>query len=356
MMYVYSEKIVEFVKQIHFTVKKILIEEVGLKVHGDRFYDKSQRFSFPLKIVIFNTKGKLGYFDADFLELGFHQSVMYYSKELLTNLIRHEIAHYLTFIKYREGFYPHGPEFKSICKELNWGKEVYEATTFLEETPLVEKSSIARKIEKLISLGSSSNLHESSLAILKSRELLLKHNISESFSTEGEIILKRLFKQKKMNAKIQSCGHILKTFFVSTVYSYSRDHLYLEIIGTAVNIEIAEYIANILDVELDRLWGSSGLKGISAKNSFFDGIAKGYCQKIEDLNNEHNIETTTALMNIENTLTLAKSLIYPHLSQSKYFRKHDPLASSLGEQAGKALEFKKGVAPSSTVTKLLEGR
>ncbi len=51
------------------------------------------------------------------------------------------------------------------------------------------------------------------------------------------------------------------------------------------------------------------------------------------------------LMNIESRLALAKSLIYQHLSQSKYFCKHDPLASSLGEQAGKALEFKKGLPP-----------
>ena len=353
-MFVYSEKIVEFVKQIKGTIKKILTEEVGLKVHADRFYDRNKKVSFPIKIVIFNSKSKLGYFDADFLELGFHQSVVYYSKEILTNLIRHELAHYLVFIEYGDGYLPHGHEFKSICKRLNWGKEVYEATILLEETPLLEKRAITRKIEKLLSLGSSSNPHESSLAILKSRELLLKHNISESFETEGEIILKRLFKQKKMNAKIQSCGHILKTFFVSTVYSYSRDHLYLEIIGSAVNIEIAEYIATILDVELDRLWASSGLKGISAKNSFFDGIAKGYCKKIEDLNNEHNVETTTALMKIENTLTVAKSLIYPHLSRSRSSRKHCPEASSLGEKAGKDLEFKKAVATSSTATKLLE--
>jgi hypothetical protein len=61
---------------------------VGFGVHGDRFYDRSGR-SFPIKIVIFNKKNKLGYFDSNFLELGFHQSVMYQSEQMLTNLIRH---------------------------------------------------------------------------------------------------------------------------------------------------------------------------------------------------------------------------------------------------------------------------
>jgi hypothetical protein len=146
----------------------------------------------------------------------------------------------------------------------------------------------------------------------------------------------------------------LETFFVSIVYSYSREALHLEIIGNAVNIEIAEYVATILDVELDRLWKLSGLKGISEKNSFFDGIAKGYCKKIEDLHKSHNFETTNALMKIENTLTEAKALIYPHLSQKKSYRKHCSHASNLGEQAGKDLEFKRGLKSPSKEKPLLE--
>jgi len=351
-MFVYSEKIIRFINLIKITLKNILVKEVGFGVHGDRFYDRSGR-SFPIKIVIFNKKNKLGYFDSDFLELGFHQSVMYQSEQMLTNLIRHEIAHYLVYAKYGDGCFPHGNEFKAICKELNWGKEVYEAKMSLDESPLLEKSSIARKIEKLIALGTSSNPHESSLAMLKSRELLLKHNITLSYDSEPEVILKRLLKQKKLNAKMQSIAHILETFFVTTVFSYSNEGVCLEITGSAVNIEIAEYIANILDVELDRLWESSGLKGLAAKNSFFDGIARGYCKKIEDLNNTASIEISAALMKIENILTIAKSLIYPRLSQTRSSRKGCPLASNLGEKAGKNLELKKGVTNFSTTTKLL---
>jgi len=353
-MLVYSEKIIAFIQEIKSTLKCILVNEVGLKVSGNRFYDKTQRHSFPIKIVIFNRKGKLGYFDPHFLELGFHQSVLYHSKELLGNLIRHELAHYLTFIEYGEDVPHHGNEFRNLCKNLHWGKNIYEATYHLDETAPVEKSSIARKIEKLLALGESKNPHESSLAIVKSRELLLKYNMTTSFESDEAIILKRIFKQKKMNAKIQCCGRILETFFVSIVYSYSTEALYLEIIGNAVNIEIAEYVASILDVELDRLWKLSGLKGISEKNSFFDGIAKGYCKKIENLNNSHNFEATNALMRIENTLIVGKSLIYPHLSQRKSYRKHCSHASDLGEKAGKDLEFKRGLNAPSKEKPLLE--
>jgi hypothetical protein len=353
-MIVYSEKIVAFVREIKFILKKILIEEVKLKVHGDRFYDKSCKYSYPIKIVIFNSGAKLGYFNADFYELGFHESVFYSSKEQIENLIRHELAHYLTFLKYGEGFFPHGKEFLSICKELNWGKKIYQATTSLEQAPLLNKSSIARKIEKLIALGSSSNTYESTQAIIKSRELLLKHNIQESFEKEDKVFLKRILKQKKKNAKMEACGHILETFFVSTIYNYSNGYVYLEIIGNQVNIAIAEYIAGVLEFEMERLWKESGLKGLSEKNSFFSGIAKGYCKQMEDLKNKYEKETTNALLVLEKKLIDSKSLIYPHLSKVKSFRKHSKEASSLGEKIGKALQFKKGVAADKKSVRLID--
>jgi hypothetical protein len=352
-MIVYSEKIGELIGKIKFILKNILTQEVKLKVRGDRFYDKTGRYSYPVKIVIFNHGNKLGYFDADFLELGFHESVFFSSNEELSNLIRHEIAHYLTYIEYGGGFFPHGREFRSVCMGLNWGKEVYAAKISLEESPSLNKSSISRKIEKLLALSSSSNTHESTSALIKSRELLLKHNMERSFENKEQIYLKRIIKSKRKSAKMEAIAHILETFFVSTIFNSTKEYVYLEIIGSAVNTEIAEYIGATLDIELERLWALSGLKGVTEKNSFFLGIAKGYFKKMQDLKNQYSQETTGALMVIENQLTLFKSILYPHLSQSKSFRKHSPTASSLGELIGKSLEFKKGIKQAHKTSFLL---
>ena len=76
----------------------MLSKEIGLKVVGDRFYDKRQEYSYPIKAVIFNNKKMLGYFDSHFYEIGFHECLMQVNEELLHDIIRHELGHYITFI------------------------------------------------------------------------------------------------------------------------------------------------------------------------------------------------------------------------------------------------------------------
>lgn len=352
-MIVYSEKITKFVKEIKRALKEILMEEAHLKVRGDRFYNKKETHSYPIKIVIFNDLRKLGYFDPNFYELGFQQSVCHCSQDKLHNLIRHELAHYLTFIFYGNVEFPHGPEYRSICDDLDWGKDVYEATTTLDKVPLEQKGSLVRKIQKLIALGRSSNPNEASQAILKSRELLLKHNIDYLGDSSEEVFLKRILHQKRKNSKMEAIAHILETFFVSTVYNHGIDGICLEILGSSVNIEIAEYIAHILKVELDHLWEQSKLKGLAEKNSFFYGVAKGYCDKVEALKKVQLKESGNALLIIAQKLEGAKAMAYGRLSISKSQRKLSKSALLLGKQMGKGLRFKKAVYTSASDIKHL---
>jgi hypothetical protein len=352
-MLVYSEKIVRFIEEIKSCLKLILIKEVGLSVHGDRFYDKKKKTSYPIKIVIYNDQKNLGYFDPSFYELGFHESVLHASKETLLNLIRHELGHYLTFIFHGDQIQPHGSEYRNVCKNLGWGKEVYEASTSLEidsnHSNLIENP-IFRKIQKLMALGSSSSKHEAELAILKSRELLLKHHIDmPSIEVESEkMFLARIMKQAKRNAKMIAISRILETFFVSTVFHKGVNCTYLEILGTKLHIEIAEYASKFLDYELDKLWEEiqkkANLKGITAKNSFFLGIAKGYCDKIGALKTEHS----NALVLIENKLTAIKEMAYGRLSKMRSGHKYCPKSGSLGKEAGSSLSIRKAVKNSSS--------
>lgn len=120
-MLVYSKKIIQFVNEIKSIVKEVLSGEIGVKVHGNRFYDR-QMTSYPIKVVIFNANSMLGYFEADFYELGFHETLMHSSKELLRNVIRHELAHYMTFIHHGATAKPHSEEFRAFCQKMGWGK------------------------------------------------------------------------------------------------------------------------------------------------------------------------------------------------------------------------------------------
>ncbi len=347
-MFIYSKKVIQFVQEIKSTTQQILSREAHLKVAGDRFYNRWHTTSYPIRIVIYNNKSMLGYFDSNFYELGFHECLMHSSPEQLQNVIRHELAHYLTFIKYGN-VQAHGVEFREVCKKMGWGEEVYQATTCLDDGRKAsdsEESAILRKVQKLMALANSSNKNEAEQAMIKSQQLLLKHNLESKYrddESDEKIFVKRILKQKKENAKMRSIAIILETFFVSPIYRRTEGFIYLEILGDAVNIEIAEYVATVLDQELDNLWNQAkqlaSLKGMVAKNSFFLGIAKGYCNKIQALQREYHTDVKNGLMVIEKKLMEAKALVYQRLSSNRSRGSYCRDSSALGEKMGRQLNI-----------------
>lgn len=349
-MYVYSKKIAKFVQILNNAIVEILSKEMRLKVKGKRFYYRNEWTTYPISVAIYNHKSCMGYFDSDFYELGFHECLMNVSKKQLFDVIRHELAHYVTFLDH--GPHLHGKEFQECCQKFGWGEEVWRAKMTLDEKVIGatdEENPTVRRIKKLMALSDSSNQHEAEQALIKSQQLLLKHNLEdEDLDSSGpdqeKYFLKRIMKQKRENAKMNAIAQILKTFFVHVVFSRSSDHTYLEILGSAANLEVAEYVAKVLDHELDNLWMQNKkihpyLKGQVAQNSFHYGIAKGYCEKIEALQKAYPGATTHALMVLEGKLVDAAAMAYKRLSSRKSRQQHCSMSSQLGEQAGKQLNI-----------------
>ena len=353
-MYVYSKPIIQFIAEIKHTIKTILSNEARLTCTEGRFYNRQKTCSYPFGVVIYNHKSMLGYFDPEFYELGFHECLMRANKEQLHNIIRHELAHYLTFIKHGAQVKSHAGEFQTTCKELGWGEQVSKATIALEANPSLEESDVLRKVKKLMALTTSSHPNEAEQAMLKSRQLLLKHNLEPQNlqpEIDDKIFVQRILQQKKETAKMRAIGAILKTFFISIIYHRGTQFTYLEIMGNAVNIEIAEYVAQFLQAEMDNLWNgikrTTALKGAIAKNSFFLGIAKGYCNKIEALKKEHPQEMTKALIILEKQLIDAQAMVYPRLSSRKTSAHYCASSASLGEKAGRQLNINPAIHQSA---------
>lgn len=358
-MRLYSKKIIQFASDIQNIIKVVLSQELKLKVGTSRFYDRTRRVSYPIHVVIYNHKSMLGYFDPAFYELGFHECLMHSSREQLGHVVRHELAHYITFIEQGVSVLPHGTEFKALCARMGWGEAVSRATLCLDapqdQTSAPEERGIFRKVQKLMALASSSNVHEAEQAMLKSQELLLKYNLeSQYMGPEGDetIVLKRILKQPKMDAKIHAVAKILETFFVSTVYHRSAGCIHLEIMGSEANVEIADYVACVLQQELDRLWDQAqqrtSVRGLTAKNSFFTGLAKGYCDKVQALKRNYPQAVTQALLVLDKQLVDAKKQIYPRLSSARSRAGHCQTASALGEQMGKQLSINPALARSAS--------
>jgi len=354
-MIIYSKKILLFLDEINCVIKEVLAKEIGLKVGRRRFFDRREKASYPINVVIYNNKSMLGYFDPHFYELGFHECLLHTSKKQLHHVIRHELAHYITFIEHGAAIQPHGSEFKAFCASMGWKEEIYKATFCLEgeqNAPAAEESSILRKVQKLMALTNSSNKNEAEQAMIKSQQLLLKYNLESKYTEDDEkVFLKRIMKQKREDAKMRSIAKILETFFVNTVFNKTGAFTYLEILGSSVNVEIATYVADVLECEMDRLWKQAQkqapLKGRIAKNSFFLGLAKGYCNKIQALKREYQSEMTQALLVIEKKLMDAKSMAYPHLVSIKSGAHVCPKSSALGEKMGRELNIRPAVKKES---------
>ena len=186
---------------------------------------------------------------------------------------------------------------------------------------------LVSKIQKLLSLAGSSNPHESEAATLKANELMINYNLErlrltnhESHENEETAYVKRILHGKKNSAKYHAIYDILLLFMVKPVFNYGKDGFYLEVIGEKSNVLIAEYIGSYLDNELERLWKKQKeltphLKGLSMKNSFMRGVAKGYKEKME-LSKRKLLEGDKNLILLEGSLQTKVNLVYPRLSHT----------------------------------------
>jgi hypothetical protein len=362
-MKAYSNKIIAFLKDATEIAKRIVLSEMKLPLNGNHFL--YQGIYYSLKMYMHNDSKALGYFDVEFQSISLHQKLMGVSQKQLEDIIRHELAHYFLYIIFPSGGYtPHGPEFKALCLSLGWGESVYRATMELDTDQmqmLEEESAILRKVKKLMALSSSTNQHEAEQALLKAQEILLKHNLENVHTDlngeETSYYMVRMFVMPRLSRKVSSISRILSTFFVTTINTKHHSFSCLDVVGTKENLEISQYVAHFLDIELDRLWlqvkKEYGLSGLVAKNSFMMGVAQGYLNKIERLKFGYTNEQNRDLIVLENQLDQALEMIYPHLTKQRRTFKVCSESNALGVAAGGKLSINPAVATSSDQTILI---
>jgi len=332
---------------------------MGLEVRRERFL--LGNITYPLSLVAFEKKNMLGFFDPHNYQIGLHKRLIYQAKSsVIKDILRHEMAHYMDFIENKALLHPHGSKFKAICSRYGWGANISSATCDIEmenqkREGELEQERILSKVSKLLSLTSSDNVYESKLAWTKANRLLLMHNLQEISLLPGndEILsyCQRVLQNSRYSSKLGAIYEILKSFYVAPVLSYGQEGVYLEVVGSKVNVETAEYIAGHLDYELERLWtlarkSNPELKGSAKKNSFFVGVAKGFNQKMQQIqSSEFN---KSDLLPIINQTELHLQQAYPRLSRSSGQRSgHCHMAEGLGREAGTSIQIKKSIKQSS---------
>jgi len=347
-MKIFSETTFSFIQKAEQFLRDIIRNETPYEMRRSRFLYKG--YTCPIHIVIFTGESKIGYFNSHNLQIGLHESIMYTAKDhVIKNIIRHEFAHYLTFLKYKETEKSHGPEFKTICEELDWQEKVSKASLDIDfannYTGNLESEKVIAKIKALLNLAGSENVHEAELATLKANQLLLKHNI-KNLNTRSLVtyVMPVLFYKRK-SSKMVTIYEILKHFLVNPIFIYGNNQVSLEISGSKENIELAEYVAVFLERELENMWNAQNhLKGLRAKNSFFTGVAKGYDEKFHTAEQNYTLQDQRALIILKKNLDTQIKRIYQRLSAGTASgASRDNQAFSSGKKAGKSLNINPGI-------------
>lgn len=307
-------------------------------------------FSYPLNIVIFEDPSKLGFFNYAQFQIGINKKFIFEQNEqVIKDILRHELAHLYTFLKYGVEVQAHGPEFQQVCQSFGWGKHISKATFIKSSEGLENSSRMVQKVEKLLRLSSSNNEHESRLATAKANELMLKHNLQilkEAGSLiEDETYLKVVFESKRASSKLYALYEILQLFYVRPVINRGLGKTTtLEVIGSKSNVEVADYVSKVLSLEFDRLWIQAKkefqLSGINAKNNYFKGLQKGYIETIQTSRKA----PTQSLSLIKKDLSERLQLVYPSLRRTSiHSGRQDFNAQCLGFEHAKKISLNKGV-------------
>jgi len=360
-VFIYDETTLAFNARAENILKEILIS-CGFEVYRTRFLHH-HRF-YPISVVTFEGY-ELGHFNAPYFQIGLNKKLIYLAKDsVLRDILKHELAHYLTYLFYGEVRFSHGEEFKKVCGQFNFPDEVSRATMDLDlanenKEGDLESEKIIEKVKKLLSLAQSSNMHEAELATLKANELLLRHNLKSLPEKKISLYLERLMIQPRRDAKMEAIVEIIRHFIVRPVISYGQNTCCIEVSGTLTNVKLASYVIHFLIRELDRLWletkKTSGLQGVRSKNSFFRGVARGFDLKMKEAKNSYSPEDQMALVLVEKNLIEETNMIYKNLSTSSSHGQHDPKASALGIERGKKLNIHQGVEAKNTGLAITRG-
>jgi hypothetical protein len=367
-LYVFSQTINAFLRRVKAEALSILRVEVGAGTEGDTV--RLPGLTFRLSVVLFEDSTRIGYFNPTYMEIGLHKKTMFIAcKETVRNILRHEIAHMMVYLYLGEETASHGPAFHNYCKMRGWSDEVTKASIALERKEEGWISSggkadaVIAKVKKLFALSSSDNPHEANAATLKANQLLLRHNISLSgeigIDAGKEVYMKRVLETKRFSAKHYAIAEILRSFLVSPVLNHGKGLSYLEVTGERTNVEIADYVAGLLDKRLEELWQAARksnpqMGGNVGRNSFMRGVAAGYREKVERASRDYTRDDGMALIKLERRLEEMVKLVYERLTRSRSRSYLCSASFGAGREQGKRLSIVKGVKEPSAVRPLLE--
>lgn len=159
-------------------------------------------------------------------------------------------------------------------------------------------NNLVEKIKKLLGLATSSNPHESDLAMAKARMLCAENDIDmaaleldrKQAPVKEQFVRDDIHAGQRKNITQDAVTHILIAHFkVRIVYSGSREAgQRICIIGRASDVALATYINGFLNNEFMRRWHNfkeQNFSNTQERSAFIFGMRKGLDEKLTEAKN-----------------------------------------------------------------------
>lgn len=211
---------------------------------------------------------------------------------------------------------------------------------------------IIEKIQKLLSLANSDNLHEAELASKKAQELLIKYNLS-TLDVEVKTYETDQIEINRAAPEDLFIHSLLIEFFFVYIYLDRRSEKNKYVFnGSAENLAVAMYIRSFLSHSFKSLYALENKKqNWSGKNkkAFYLGLFKGLKSQLTE--NRQVQDAGNALIIVSKGLErLVKANIDGLKNSPKTRVSGDRDAINTGYDHGRNLKIAKGLDSSSTNT------
>jgi hypothetical protein len=286
--------------------------------------------------------------------------VLDHSWDSVREVLLHETAH--QFADEVLGAYdetPHGPRFREACRLLRASPRASGAypplDRRLEAAGVQSEDKTLLRIQKLMALAESPNLHEAEAAMAKAHDLIGKYNLQLLETGRNRSFVTVSLGQPALRHPAEAYGlaHLLQEFyFVQGIwvsfYLLEKEKMgrVLEISGTLANIRVASYVYDFVSRFIRAQWQeyNSG-KNLNRRRQtdFALGITEGFRSKLRSGNGA--TDSSRALIRLQDPqLEQFFSYKYPRTVRIKGGRiRQDPRVVHDGKEVGRRLVISKGL-------------
>lgn len=302
--------------------------------------------------------------------------VMNHPWHAVREVLHHEMAHqFADELLGNYGETPHGPAFHQACRLLKANPKASGDYPLLDERIsddfVADNDKIMLKVQKLLALAESSNLHESQAAMAAAHRLIEKYNIDliqgnslRNFASVflGPCALRHPREQKYLCNLLKDFYFVRNVWISSWILEQGRMGRVMEMSGTPKNIQIATYVYDYVNQYIKTQWSQYRQRYASvsgrSRSDFAVGVIEGFRSTLEKQKAERdNPACGQSLIKLEDSqLTEYFNNRYPKIRmQKRTYAAGDRQIRSHGRDVGKQLVISKGVSATGSSGGFISG-